>query len=99
MLKTGELDAVGSVKTPWTRLVGSANEDDTAFSVENHDGWRGGDEVVIVPTFNAPEDRLALNILAELFPAREVIGIHAVDLIWGMGTLHCLTQQEPAGGR
>lgn len=53
-------------------------------------------EVVIVPTFNAPEDRHVLNTLAELFPGREVVGIHAVDLIWGMGTLHCLTQQEPA---
>jgi agmatine deiminase len=52
--------------------------------------------VVLVPTFNDPRDRVALNILAELFPGREVVGIHAVDLVWGLGTLHCLTQQEPA---
>jgi len=52
--------------------------------------------VVIVPTFNDAKDRMALNILAELFPGREVIGIHAVDLVWGLGTLHCLTQQQPA---
>ncbi len=52
--------------------------------------------VVIVPTFNDPEDRVALGILAELFPGREVVGIHAVDLVWGLGTLHCLTQQQPA---
>ncbi len=52
--------------------------------------------VVIVPTFNDPNDRQALNALAELFPHREVVGIHAVDLVWGLGTLHCLTQQEPA---
>jgi len=50
---------------------------------------------VIVPTFNDPNDRVALGILAELFPDRPVVGIHAVDLVWGFGTLHCLTQQEP----
>ena len=52
--------------------------------------------VVLVPTFNDPNDRIALNTLAELMPSRQVIGIHAVDLVWGLGTLHCLTQQEPA---
>jgi agmatine deiminase len=51
--------------------------------------------VVLVPTFNDPNDRLALNILADLMPSHRVIGIHAVDLVWGLGTLHCLTQQEP----
>ena len=51
---------------------------------------------VLVPTFNDPNDRVALGILAELFPDRPVIGIHAVDLVWGLGTLHCLTQQEPS---
>jgi agmatine deiminase len=50
---------------------------------------------VLVPTFNDPKDRKALGILAELFPGRSVVGIHAVDLVWGLGTLHCLTQQEP----
>ena len=55
-----------------------------------------GNAAVIVPTFNDPQDRVALGILAELFPDRSVIGIHAVDLVWGLGTLHCLTQQEPA---
>lgn len=53
-------------------------------------------EVVLVPTFNDANDRIALNTLAELFPGRDVIGIHAVDLVWGLGTLHCLTQQQPA---
>lgn len=52
--------------------------------------------VVLVPTFNDPNDRVALNTLAELMPDRRVVGIHAVDLVWGLGTLHCLTQQEPA---
>ncbi|PYP13898.1 MAG: agmatine deiminase [Gemmatimonadetes bacterium] len=50
---------------------------------------------VLVPTFNDPKDRIALGIFAELFPDRPVVGIHAVDLVWGLGTLHCLTQQEP----
>jgi agmatine deiminase len=52
--------------------------------------------VVIVPTFNDPADRVALGTLAELFPDREVVGIHCVELVWGFGTLHCMTQQEPA---
>lgn len=53
-------------------------------------------QVVLVPTFNDAADRVALNTLAQLFPQREVIGVHAVDLVWGLGTLHCLSQQEPA---
>jgi agmatine deiminase len=53
-------------------------------------------EAVIVPTFNDPNDRVALGILGELFPGRTVVGIHAVDLVLGLGTLHCLTQQQPA---
>ncbi len=55
-----------------------------------------GNAVVLVPTFNDPHDRRALEILADLFPTRDVVGIHAVDLVWGLGTLHCMTQQEPA---
>jgi len=51
---------------------------------------------VIVPTFNDPNDRVALGILGELFRDRPVVGIHAVDLVWGFGSLHCLTQQQPA---
>ncbi len=52
--------------------------------------------LVLVPTFHDPNDRVALNILADVFPGREVIGIHSVDLVWGLGTLHCMTQQQPA---
>ncbi len=55
-----------------------------------------GNSVVLVPTFNDMNDRHALNTLAELFPTRRVIGIHSVDLVWGLGTLHCLTQQQPS---
>ncbi len=51
---------------------------------------------VIVPTFNDPNDRIALGILSELLRDRTVVGVHAVDLVLGFGTLHCLTQQQPA---
>jgi agmatine deiminase len=51
--------------------------------------------VVLVPTFNDPKDRVALGILADLFPGCDVVGVHARDLVLGQGTLHCLTQQEP----
>ena len=54
-----------------------------------------GNAAVLVPTFNDPNDRSALGLLAELFTDRAVVGIHAVDLVWGLGTIHCLTQQEP----
>lgn len=50
---------------------------------------------VLVPLFNDPNDRVALNILAECFSDREVIGISCIDIIWGFGTLHCLSQQIP----
>lgn len=50
---------------------------------------------VLVPTFNDSNDRIALNILADCFPEREIIGISAIDIIWGFGTLHCLSQQIP----
>jgi agmatine deiminase len=53
-------------------------------------------ELVLMPTFNDPNDRIALNTLAECFPGRVVAGIHCTDLIWGLGALHCMTQQEPA---
>jgi agmatine deiminase len=53
-------------------------------------------DLVMVPTFNDPNDRIALNTLAECFPERTVTGIHCTDFIWGLGALHCMTQQEPA---
>jgi len=53
-------------------------------------------DCVLVPTFDDPNDRLALNILADLFPTRRIIGIHCVDFIWGLGAIHCMTQQQPA---
>jgi agmatine deiminase len=52
--------------------------------------------LVLVPTFNDPHDRVALNILVGLFPHREVVGIYCGDFIWGLGAIHCMTQQQPA---
>ena len=52
--------------------------------------------LVLLPTFQDPSDRVALNTLAKLFPGRQIIGIHSVDLVLGLGTLHCMTMQEPA---
>jgi agmatine deiminase len=52
--------------------------------------------LVLVPTFNDPNDRIALNTLARCFPDREITGIHCTELIWGFGALHCMTQQQPA---
>ena len=51
--------------------------------------------LVLVPTFNDPADRQALSTLSGLFPDREVVGIHCGDLIWGLGTLHCMSHEEP----
>jgi agmatine deiminase len=52
-------------------------------------------ELVLVPTFNRSTDRRALSVLSEVFPLREVVGIYCGDLIWGLGALHCMTQQQP----
>ncbi len=52
--------------------------------------------LVLAPVFNDPNDRIALATLAELFPSREVIGIYCGDLVLGLGTLHCMTMQEPS---
>lgn len=54
-----------------------------------------GTSTVLVPTFNDPADRVALGILAELFPRRTVVGIHSTDFVLGLGTIHCSTQQQP----
>ena len=50
---------------------------------------------VLVPVFNDPNDRIALNTLSGLFPGREIVPIYSGDLIWGFGALHCMTQQQP----
>jgi len=52
--------------------------------------------IVLAPVFNDPNDRIALNTLAALFPTREVVPIYSGDLIWGLGTMHCMTQQQPS---
>jgi agmatine deiminase len=91
-LLAGDGRALRVVKLPYPRPV-IMNGERLPASYANFYIANG---VVIVPTFNDRNDRVALNTLAELFPDRHVIGIHAVDLVWGLGTLHCLTQQEPA---
>jgi len=53
--------------------------------------------LVLVPVFNDPNDRIALDILADLFPDREIVGIYSGDLIWGFGAIHCMTRQQPLG--
>jgi len=51
--------------------------------------------VVLVPTYNCPQDQQALEILQEFFPARRVVGIDSTDLVWGLGSIHCITHEEP----
>jgi agmatine deiminase len=53
--------------------------------------------LVLAPVFNDPHDRIALNTLAELFPTRDIVPIYSGDLVWGLGTMHCMTQQQPSG--
>jgi agmatine deiminase len=84
--------ALRIVKLPYPRPV-TMNGERLPASYANFYIANG---VVLVPTFNDPNDRVALDTLARLMPTRTVVGIHAVDLVWGLGTLHCLTQQEPA---
>jgi agmatine deiminase len=55
-----------------------------------------GNAVVLAPTFGSRRDALALATLRSLFPSRQVVGINAVDLVWGLGAFHCVTQQQPA---
>jgi agmatine deiminase len=79
------------VKLPFPRAVVMAGERLPA----SYANFYIANGLVVVPTFNDANDRVALNTLAELMPAHKIIGLHAVDLVWGLGTLHCLTQQEP----
>src|ERR1035438_4638430 len=54
--------------------------------------------ITLVPTFNDPNDRIALGLLADALPGRRIIGINSIELVWGLGTLHCMTQQQPSVG-
>ncbi len=87
--------ALRVVKVPYPRPVVMSGERLPA----SYANFYIANGVAIVPTFNDPNDRIALNTLGALMPDRQVIGIHAVDLVWGLGTLHCLTQQQPVAGR
>ncbi|MSO45354.1 MAG: agmatine deiminase family protein [Acidobacteria bacterium] len=81
------------VRLPYPRAVVMAGERLPA----SYANFYIANGAVLVPTFNDPNDRVALNVLADLLPRNQIVGIHAVDLVWGLGTVHCLTQQEPAG--
>jgi agmatine deiminase len=91
-LAGGAAGALKIVKLPFPRPV-VMNGERLPASYAN---FYVANRVVLMPTFNDRNDRIALNTLAELMPDREIVGIHAVDLVWGLGTLHCLTQQQPA---
>ena len=91
-LAGGERGALRVVTLPFPRPVTMRGERLPA----SYANFYVANGTVLVPTFNDPNDRAALNTLAGLMPDRRVVGIHAVDLVWGLGTLHCLTQQEPA---
>ena len=84
-------DLCASIKLPFPRAVVMAGERLPA----SYANFYIGNGVVVVPTFNDASDRVALNTIADLMPQHRIIGLHAVDLVWGLGTLHCLTQQEP----
>jgi agmatine deiminase len=90
-----DVGALRIVRLPYPRCV-IMNHERLPASYANFYIANG---VVLVPTFNDPSDRVALNVLADLMPGRRIVGIHAVDLVWGLGTIHCLTQQEPLGAR
>ena len=86
---TGALEVV---KIPFPRAVTMQGERLPA----SYANFYIANGLVLVPTFNDANDRVALDALARLLPDRAVVGIHAVDLVWGFGTLHCLTQQQPS---
>jgi len=62
----------------------------------SYDNFYISNSHVLVPTFNDVKDKAALGILTEIFNDRKVVGIHAVDLVWGLGALHCLTHEQPS---
>jgi agmatine deiminase len=84
--------ALKVVKLPYPRAVTMLGERLPA----SYANFYIANGIVLVPTFNDRNDRVALNAIADLTPGREVVGVHAVDLVWGFGTLHCLTQQQPS---
>jgi agmatine deiminase len=94
-LAGGARGALRVVKLPFPRAVEMHGERLPA----SYANFYIGNGVVLVPTFNDRNDRRALNTIAELMPDHDVIGIHAVDLVWGLGTLHCLSQQQPSAQR
>jgi agmatine deiminase len=92
----GHVDDVCRFVSPKTVVLCQSKDPGDANYRPLADNLYVANAAVLVPTFNDAADREALGILAELIPDRPVVGIHAVDLVLGFGTLHCLTQQQPA---
>jgi agmatine deiminase len=51
---------------------------------------------IVMPTFDCPQDAVAAETLARLFPRHRVVDVPSSDLVWGLGSVHCLSQQHPA---
>jgi agmatine deiminase len=93
-------DAVARLKKAGLRVVKLPQPQPVTFDGQllpaSYANFYIANGLVLVPTFTDPADRLALNTLAKLFPDREVVGIPCRDLVLGLGTLHCMTMQQPA---
>jgi agmatine deiminase len=79
------------IKLPMPKLV----SDEGYRLPASYTNFYIGNEKVLVPVFDHSNDALALSILQELFPNRKVVGISCVDLVYGFGTIHCISQQQP----
>ena len=79
------------VKLPMPGFIG----DDERRYPASYANFYIGNEAVVVPVFGHENDRKALKILQELFPKRKVIGINSKEMVYGFGSLHCVSQQEP----
>ncbi|HEV7397565.1 MAG TPA: agmatine deiminase family protein [Pyrinomonadaceae bacterium] len=86
------------VTLPMPGIVGGASTDTRNLDrlPASYANFYIANKVVLAPIFGHANDERALNILRGLFPDREVVGINCEPLVWGMGTVHCVSQQEPA---
>ena len=80
------------IKLPMPRVVG----DDGKRLPASYANFYIGNEAVLVPIFGHENDKLALFIIKELYPDRRVVGVNCVDLVYGLGSIHCITQQQPS---
>ncbi len=82
------------VTLPMPGMVGGRDGDDRLPA--SYANFYIANRIVLVPVFGHANDARALKTLEQVFPDRQVIPVHAEPLVWGMGTLHCLSQQQPA---